>query len=79
MKNSIPLTQIEHEIRQLSYDERLWLLERLIHGLRYDSRDSRPAIDASLAAMSADPEIQRELGQIAQEFAQTEMDGLEQP
>jgi hypothetical protein len=47
--------------------------------LRYDSRDSRPAIDASLAAMAADPEIQRELEQIAQEFGQTEMDGLEQP
>ena len=77
--NSVPLTQIEHAIQQFSYDERLWLIERLIHGLRYGSKESRSPFDANLAEMAADPEIQRELANIAQEFAPTEMDGLEQP
>ena len=29
--------------------------------------------------MAADPDIQRELRQIAEDFAATELDGLEQP
>ena len=78
MKISVPLAQIEREIRQLSYDEQLWLIERLIHGLRQQSRDARPAFDAALAEMAADPEIRRELEEIAQEFAASEMDGLEE-
>jgi hypothetical protein len=78
MTNSVPLAQIEREIQQLSYDEQLWLIERLVHGLRRRSRDARPAFDAALAEMAADPQIRRELDEIAQEFAVTEMDGLEQ-
>jgi hypothetical protein len=79
MTHSVGLAQIEHAIRQLSYEERLWLIERLAHGLRHSSRDTGPAFDAVLADMAADPEIRRELAQFAQEFAPTEMDGLEQP
>jgi hypothetical protein len=56
MANS--LAQIENAIRELSYDERLWLIERLIHGLR---KDSRPPLDAVLAEMAADPQMRREL------------------
>jgi hypothetical protein len=73
------LAQIEAAIDQLSYDERLWLIERLVHGLRNSSRDAGPAFDAAMAQMAADPEIRRELAEIAQEFAATEFDGLEQP
>jgi hypothetical protein len=79
MTNSVALVQIENAIRQLSYDERLWLIERLVHGLRHCSRDARPPCDAALAEMATDPQIRCELAQIAQEFAPTEMDGLEQP
>jgi hypothetical protein len=77
MPNLDSLAQIEREIQQLSYDEQLWLIERLVHGLRHRSRDARPAFEAALAEMAADPDIRRELEQIAQEFAATEMDGLE--
>lgn len=79
MTESATLAEIENAIRHLSYDERLWLIERLVHGLRHSSRDARPAFDAALAEMAADPQIRRELAEIAQEFAGTELDGLEQP
>ena len=78
MTNSIPLAQIEHAIGQLSYDERLWLIERLVNGLRLSSRNGKSAKDKALAEMAADPEIQRELTQIGQEFSGSEMDGLEE-
>ena len=35
------------------------------------------AFDAQLVAMAADPDIQHELHQIDEEFAETESDGLE--
>jgi hypothetical protein len=79
MSNSVSLAQIEREIQQLSYDEQLWLIERLVHGLRHRSRNARPTFDAALKEMAADPEIRRELEEIAREFAATEMDGLERP
>jgi hypothetical protein len=78
MMSLVTLAEIERATRQLSYDEHLWLIERLIHGLRQCSRDARPSCDGALAAMAADPQMRRELTQIAQEFAPTEMDGLEQ-
>jgi hypothetical protein len=71
MVNSVPLVEIENAIGLLSYDERLWLIERVIHGLRHCSRDAQPSFDGALAAMAADPQIQRELAQIAQEFSPT--------
>jgi hypothetical protein len=79
LMSSVPLVQIEDAIRQLSYDERLWLIERLVHGLRHCSRGARPPSNTALAEMAADPEMRRELAQIAQEFTLAEMDGLEQP
>jgi hypothetical protein len=78
MTTSVSLAQIELDIRQLSYDEQLLLIERLVQGLRRRSRDARPTFDAALAQMAADPEIRRELEAIAQEFAVAEMDGLEE-
>jgi len=69
MSHSIALTQIEQATRQLSYQERLWLIERLVHGLRHCSRDAGLAFDAALVEMAADPQMRSELAQIAQEFA----------
>jgi hypothetical protein len=77
MAQSIVLAQIEQAIQQLSDEERLLLIERLAQGLRRRARDDQPEVRAALAQMAADPEMQRELTQIAEEFAVTEMDGLE--
>jgi hypothetical protein len=77
MANSVALAQIEQAIHQLSYDERLWLIERLLHGLRQCSTFARPQHDEALAEMAADPQMRRELAAISQEFAVTERDGLE--
>ena len=72
MAKSTPLAQIEHAIGKLSYDERLWLIERLVHGLRQCSREALPPLNAALAEMTADPEMQRELAEIAQELTSTD-------
>jgi hypothetical protein len=74
MHKSAAFTQIESEIPNLTHDECLRLIERLVRGLRCDSR---PTNDTILAEMAADPQIQREMTQIAEEFLPTEMDGLE--
>lgn len=74
---SAALVQIEQAVRKLSQEERLWLIERLAHDLRQNTVRTRPDFEAALVAMAADQEIQQELAQIAQEFAGTEMDGLE--
>jgi hypothetical protein len=34
-------------------------------------------IESQLAMMASDPDVQRELGKINEEFAPTELDGLE--
>jgi hypothetical protein len=64
------LLEIERAIHPLSADEKLWLLERIIQQLREPD-----AIE--LSEMAADPQIQVEIGAIEQEFALTEMDGLQ--
>ena len=43
----------------------LWLIEQLVHGLRDPSRNAGPDFDAALAVMAADPQMQRELTQMA--------------
>ena len=70
------LSQIEESITQLPVDEQLWLIERVAQRLREHMLKQR-ALDAQLVAMAADPDIQRELRKINQEFAATESDGLE--
>ncbi len=75
--NSTPLGQIEQVIGQLTDDERLLLIERLAHGLRDSSKKTELSLQAQLAEMAADPDIRRELDEIAREFAATDMDGLE--
>ena len=81
MKNektvSVSVSEIERSARQLTFDERLWLLERLVQGLRYGSKGSMPSAQVALAEMAKDPQIRSELAQIEREFASSELDGLE--
>jgi hypothetical protein len=72
------LAEIERQVSRLPYEEQLWLIERLAHNLRQSPRSAPPVVVNDLAAMAADPDIQRELREIAAEFAGTEMDGLEE-
>lgn len=67
------LQEIEAKIGQLSVAEKRRLLDRLAEDLR---RAAGAAFAAGLAPMAADPDIQRELRQIEDEFADTEEDGL---
>ena len=70
------LAQLEERITQLPLDEQLRLIKRVTQHIRERMREQR-TLDSRLAAMAADPEIQAELNRIAQEFAETEADGLE--
>ena len=72
------LERIEADIQQLSLDEQLRLIEHLIQQIRTQSRTPESQRAAQVAAMATDPEIQRELRQIAAEFAGTELDGLQE-
>jgi hypothetical protein len=76
MEHSDALAQIERVVQKLSAEERLWLIERLAHGMRQNTTRKGPELEAALAAMAADQEMQQELEQIAQEFAGSEADGL---
>lgn len=70
------LSQIEERITQLPVDEQLWLIERVVQRLRESMRTQR-AFEAQFVAMAADPDIQREIHRIDEEFAVTESDGLD--
>jgi hypothetical protein len=73
--NTLTLESIESAINHLSFLEQVQLLERLAQLIRRQTE--RPhSVENQLAAMAADPDIQRELRQIEAEFAGTEMDGL---
>lgn len=70
------LSQIEEHIQQLSLVEQLWLIERLAQRLRAHLRAPNTC-EHALAAMAADPDIQRELRCIEEEFAPATADGVE--
>ena len=70
------LSQIEEHIHQLSLAEQLWLIERLAQRLR-EQLSAQNTCEDALAAMAADPEIQRELQCIEEEFAPATADGLD--
>lgn len=74
--DSTMMAEIESRIDRLSRDEQLLLAENLIRRVRNEVSAFRITED-DLAAMAADPNIQRELREIAEEFASSEMDGLE--
>ncbi|NIM13029.1 MAG: hypothetical protein GTO45_12955 [Candidatus Aminicenantes bacterium] len=71
------LSQIEKNVSMLPREEQLLLLERIIHRLRRRDMNEESAIEKEVTAMASDMEIQTELGEIAEEFSITEMDGLE--
>jgi hypothetical protein len=75
--NSTGLQELENRIAELSRDEQLWLIERLAHRLRLTTPVPGTDWENDLAAMAADPDIQRELRSIEEEFRGTESDGLE--
>ncbi len=75
------LSEIEKSISLLSYEEQLWLVERIIHNLRVtrsstNLTDQPRSVEQQLLEMANDPAIQEELKAIDREFAMTEMDGL---
>ncbi len=85
------LIQIKQSIKLLSREEQLWLIERIIHNMRLKNLkefshitvnnilSSTPeSMEKQLLAMANDQAIQAELAAINQEFAYTEMDGLEE-
>ena len=61
-------TEIETEFARLSPEAQLTLLERLIHRVHLAVSGRQDAWEAELSAMAADPEMQRELRQINDEF-----------
>jgi hypothetical protein len=75
MNHSI-LQDIETKIAQLSTGEKEILLDRLAHDLRI-AKTAKADFAATLASMAADPDIQREIHEIEQEFAAAAEDGLE--
>lgn len=75
MSNTV--LQLESNILELSREEQLWLVERIIHTLRESEMRERKMWKADLIAMAADPAIQKEIREIEQEYSVTENDGLE--
>jgi hypothetical protein len=69
------LSELEKHIDELSVAEQLALLEYVAQRLRKNLRTSGDP-DKELALMAADPDIQRELREINEEFASMEADGL---
>ena len=70
------LNELEENIRRLPLDDQLLLIERVSHRIRTDI-SGKTNIGAQLSKMAADPEIQKELQEIEQEFSATEQDGLD--
>jgi hypothetical protein len=75
--NVTSLSQIEKNVGMLPRDEQLLLVERIIHRLRKKNIEDERGIESQLTAMASDPDIQKELKKINEEFASTELDGLE--
>lgn len=70
-------SEIESEFARRSPEAQLSLLERLVHRARLAVSGRRDCWEADLAAMAADPEMQRELTRINAKFSGTEANGLE--
>lgn len=69
------LSELETHIDELSVAEQLALLEYVARRLR-KNLGAQGNLENELALMSADPDIQRELREINEEFASMEADGL---
>ncbi len=78
--SSPALAEIESRLPMLSRDEQLRLIERLAKGLQDGNQarsESLARFERSVEAMAGDPQIQAEIKAISEEFAGSEMDGLE--
>jgi hypothetical protein len=71
------IADIERRFAGLPHDAQLDLLQRLTRRLYGESEKPDNGWESGLAAMAADPQIQRELQQINSEFQSAEADGLE--
>lgn len=76
------LLEIDRSIRDLSLEEQMWLLESLVKNLRKKTNTNNfplnsQNIEKEMAAMANDSDIQAEIAAIDEEFAITQMDGLE--
>jgi hypothetical protein len=76
MRQPATLERLEAELDDLSWSEQILLLERLARRIRERTPNADVDMDRQLAAMADDPDIQRELREIASEFAATEADRL---
>lgn len=75
------LLEIERDLGNLSLEELEWLLERIQKQVQQKQQKSynltnQEYMNAQLAAMAIDVDIQTEINAINQEFIVTEMDGL---
>lgn len=68
---------LKNKISLLPQHDQLWLMEHLARDLRRRDLNRQQRFEQDLAAMAADPDIQREIKAINEEFAVTESDGLE--
>jgi hypothetical protein len=74
--------EIERSISSLSVEEQLWLLERIVCRVRQTTYTANKlanakSLEAEIAEMANDPDIQIEIAAIDREFIVAEMDGLE--
>jgi hypothetical protein len=75
--NEAILSQIEDTFNRLSLSEQLGLIERLVRHVHEQTERQSADLNARLAEMAADPQIQAELAKIEGEFSGAEADGLE--
>ena len=75
--SSATISEIEKRIDELSLDEQLRLLELLASRVRRRADTRIVELGSDLEEMAADPDIQRELQAIEEEFRVAEGDGLE--
>ncbi|NEQ37168.1 MAG: hypothetical protein F6K40_13195 [Okeania sp. SIO3I5] len=73
------LLEIEQAINCLSLDEQKWLLNRLSEKVKQKSTQilENYKVENQIELMAKDPDIQREIALIEQEFIITEMDGID--
>jgi hypothetical protein len=68
--------EIQSRFAMLSPQSQLTVLEQLVHQMRLMTENADKTWRADLAAMAADPEVQREIAQINREFGVADNDGL---
>ncbi|MEM7345616.1 MAG: hypothetical protein AAF485_15345 [Chloroflexota bacterium] len=70
------LSQLEENIYELSLDEQLWLVERLVQHIRQAMTQDNN-LEHQLIAVANDPKIQDELQIVETELVVTDADGFQ--